>query len=113
MVQFCEANPGLASRFAKTIQFEDYGTDDLVLITQRLAGAADYDLAADAEPLLAAFFAHAAQAADFGNARDARRLFEATRQSQSQRLRSLGRMPEVVELRALTAQDVGAAIGRD
>jgi hypothetical protein len=113
MVQFCEANPGLASRFAKTIQFEDYGTDDLVLITQRLAGAADYDLAADAEPLLAAFFARAAQAADFGNARDARRLFEATRQSQSQRLRSLGRMPDVVELRALTAQDVGAAVGSD
>ena len=111
MLQFCETNPGLASRFAKTIPFEDYAADDLVLIMQRLAHKADYDLAGDAVPVLAAYFARATQAADFGNARDARRLFEAIRKSQSQRLRSLGRMPDVGELRALTADDVRAVVG--
>jgi len=110
MRQFSDANPGLTSRFSKTIQFENYVTDELVLILQRMVRAADYDLDASAEPLLAEHFAQVAQAPDFGNARDARRLFEATRKTQSRRLRALGRLPELDELRAITAADIQAVI---
>jgi len=108
MVEFSDANPGLASRFSKTIRFEDYAPDELVLITQRMVRAADYDLDEKAEPVLSDYFARIAQAPDFGNARAARRLFEATRKTQSRRLRALGRMPELAELRAVLAADIQA-----
>jgi parallel beta-helix repeat protein len=106
MHQFSDANPGLASRFSKTIQFENYSTDELVLITERMVRAADYDLDDKAGLVLAEYFDRIAQAPDFGNGRSARRLFEATRKTQSRRLRELGRMPELAELRAVTAADV-------
>ena len=44
---------------------------------------------------------------NFGNAREARKLFEGMRKAQSQRLRSLGRMPDMDQLRTLTAEDFG------
>jgi hypothetical protein len=110
MAHFFDTNPGLASRFSKTIRFEDYAVDELVLIMQRMVRAADYDLTDGTRPLLAEYFTRAAAAPDFGNARDARRLFEATRKTQSRRLRELGRMPELAELRAVTAADIKAVM---
>jgi SpoVK/Ycf46/Vps4 family AAA+-type ATPase len=110
MLQFCDVNPGLASRFSKTIPFENYAADELVLIMQRMVRGADYDLDDNTEPVLAEYFARVAQASDFGNARDARRLFEASRKTQSRRLRALGRMPDLAELRAVTAADVQAVV---
>ncbi len=112
MRDFVAANPGLASRFSRTIAFEDYTTSELVLITTQLARSADYDLAG-ADELLAAHFTEASRRPDFGNARDARRLFEAIRKAQSRRLRGLGRTPALEELRALTVEDVAAATSRE
>jgi parallel beta-helix repeat protein len=109
MREFSDANPGLASRFTKTIEFENYSPDELVVIMTRMVGAADYTLDNRAEPVLAEFFGKVSQATDFGNAREARRLFEATRKTQSRRLRALGRMPDLDELRALLAVDIQAA----
>jgi hypothetical protein len=109
MAGFLAANPGLASRFAKTIEFEDYTPDDLLEIVQRMAAEGDYLLEADTKPLLLSHFDRIAGSPGFGNARDARRSFEGARKAQSQRLRGLGRMPETSELRTLTAADVRAA----
>jgi SpoVK/Ycf46/Vps4 family AAA+-type ATPase len=108
MVEFLDANPGLASRFSKTIEFENYSPDDLVQIIGRMVTGGDYALDEDAKPLLLAHFARVAGDQNFGNARDARRLFEGVRKVQSQRLRLLGRMPDTAELRTLTAEDVRA-----
>ncbi|PZS32735.1 MAG: ATPase [Pseudonocardiales bacterium] len=110
MAKFCDANPGLASRFANTIRFENYHADELVLITQRMVRAGDYDLDDDASPVLAEHFATAAQTTDFGNARAARQLFEATRKAQSQRLRQLGTMPDIAQLREITVSDIRAVL---
>jgi len=110
MRDFLDANPGLASRFVKTIEFEDYGATELTLIITRMIAAGDYLLDPDAEPLLAEHFARVPRGADFGNAREARKLFEKLRKVQSQRLRSLGRQPSVTELQTLTADDVRAAV---
>ncbi|WP_143532454.1 right-handed parallel beta-helix repeat-containing protein [Saccharothrix sp. ALI-22-I] len=111
MGDFLDANPGLASRFAKTIEFEDYTPDELLRIILRMVGAGDYRLDDDAQPLLLAHFARIAAGPNFGNARDARRVFEGVRKAQAQRLRLLGRKPDVDELRALTTSDVLDVVG--
>ena len=111
MIEFLDANPGLASRFSKTIEFENYSPEDLVRITDRMVTAGDYRLDEAAGPVLREYFARIADDQNFGNARDARRLFEGVRKVQSQRLRLLGRMPEMAELQTLTVEDVLAATG--
>ncbi|AXB48427.1 ATPase [Amycolatopsis albispora] len=112
MRQFLAANPGLSSRFAKTVEFEDYTPDELVRIIARMVTAGDYELDPAAAPALTAHFRRLAAEPGFGNARDARKLFEAVRKAQSGRLRALGRIPEPGELRELRRADVLAAIGR-
>jgi parallel beta-helix repeat protein len=109
MREFSDANPGLASRFSKTIEFENYAADELALIMSRMVLAADYQLEQGTERVLAQHFASVSGSADFGNAREARKLFEAMRKTQSRRLRALGRMPETDELRTLMVDDVRAA----
>ncbi|GAB3413967.1 AAA family ATPase [Flindersiella endophytica] len=109
METFLAANPGLASRFARTIEFENYTPAELVLISNRMAAAGDYHLSPGAEPVLAEYFGRLSGDASFGNAREARRLFEAARKAQAQRLRGLGRMPDADELRGLTVDDIRAA----
>ncbi|MFI9815342.1 AAA family ATPase [Saccharothrix variisporea] len=110
MVGFLAANPGLASRFAKTVEFEDYTAEELLGIIDRMAVAGEYRLDRGADPVLLDHFERAALEPHFGNARDARRLFEAVRKAQSQRLRTLGRVPDVEELRELRVEDVLAAV---
>ncbi|WP_222853688.1 right-handed parallel beta-helix repeat-containing protein [Fodinicola acaciae] len=109
MVNFLDANPGLASRFSKTIEFDNYSPADLVEIIGRMAGDGDYELDGATQPILTGHFAAIANSPNYGNAREARRLFEAARKSQSQRLRSLGRMPDATELRTLLPADIAAA----
>ncbi|GAA4523790.1 right-handed parallel beta-helix repeat-containing protein [Amycolatopsis samaneae] len=112
MADFLSANPGLASRFGKTIEFANYRPDELLGIVDRMVAAGDYELDRAADPVLTGFFERAAVEENFGNARDARRLFEGMRKAQSQRLRLLGRVPTVAELRALVVDDVVAAVAR-
>ena len=112
MVEFLDANPGLASRFVKTIEFENYSGDDLTLITKRMINSGDYRLADDAEPLLLHHFSTVERGDNFGNARDARKLFELLRKVQSQRLRTLTARPTLHELQLLTAEDVKVALDK-
>jgi SpoVK/Ycf46/Vps4 family AAA+-type ATPase len=111
MVQFLDANPGLASRFVKTVEFENYDADELTLITTRMVTAGDYLLEDTATPLLREHFASVQRGDDFGNAREARKLFEKLRKVQSQRLRQLGERPTLTQLQTITADDVRAAVG--
>jgi hypothetical protein len=111
MAEFLDANPGLASRFSKSIEFESYAPDDLVVILDRMATGGDYLLSAEARPVLAKYFGTMQGDPNFGNAREARKLFEGMRKSQAQRLRRLGYRPTLDDLRRLIVDDVVAVTG--
>jgi parallel beta-helix repeat protein len=106
MANFLDANAGLASRFAKTLEFENYSPDELVLIVRRIARNDDYLLGAGLDEALLEWFGQIERDQNFGNAREARKLLEGMRKVQSGRLRALGRMPSRDDLRTLTLDDL-------
>ncbi|MFC0531040.1 right-handed parallel beta-helix repeat-containing protein [Phytohabitans kaempferiae] len=106
MANFLDANAGLASRFAKTLEFENYSPDELVLIVRRIARNDDYLLGAGLDEALLEWFAQIERDQNFGNAREARKLLEGMRKVQSGRLRALGRMPSRDDLRTLVLDDL-------
>ncbi|MBO4207654.1 right-handed parallel beta-helix repeat-containing protein [Micromonospora echinofusca] len=106
MLTFLDANSGLASRFAKTLEFENYAPDELVLIVNRIARNDDYLLAPGLGDALLEWFGQIERDRNFGNAREARKLLEGMRKAQSGRLRSLGRMPDRDDLRTLVLDDL-------
>ncbi|MDO9410375.1 AAA family ATPase, partial [Patulibacter sp.] len=111
MEAFLASNSGLAGRFAETIQFDDYGPEELLAILERFCGGSDYDLEPDARvragEVLAAW--HDARDATFANARTVRNLFDDLIAAQADRLLTPGTTPDAVAMRALTAADVDVA----
>jgi hypothetical protein len=77
MATFVESNPGLKSRFAKTIDFPDYSTDDLVEIFVRIGDEQRYVPTTDALACVRRYLEAQTRDATFGNARLTRTLFEA------------------------------------
>ncbi|WP_436522264.1 right-handed parallel beta-helix repeat-containing protein [Actinoplanes sp. HUAS TT8] len=110
MLDFLDANSGLASRFAKTLEFENYGPDELVMIATRIAENDDYAFAPGLADALHEHFSQIERDRNFGNAREARKLLEGMRKAQSGRLRSLGRMPSRDDLTTLVLDDLLTAI---
>lgn len=106
MADFLDANAGLASRFAKSLEFENYSPSELVLIAARIARNDDYVFEPGLEDALLEWFGQIERDQNFGNAREARRLLEGMRKAQSGRLRGLGRMPSRDDLRTLTLDDL-------
>ena len=77
MGDFIDANPGLRSRFPKTILFPDYSTDELVAIFASQGTRSGYACDEEAEAKLRAWFDAQPRDKGFGNGRVARNLFEA------------------------------------
>src|SRR5881394_3454287 len=86
MQRFLQSNPGLRSRFSREISFPDYSTDELVAITEKLAGEYEYSLDDGAQDALRTILGGAARGEGFGNARFARTLFEQALNAQALRL---------------------------
>ena len=78
MKRFLDANPGLQSRFNKSLTFADYTPEQLMNIFLRLCHESDYKLSEPARTGLLTYFAVAYQNRDlkFGNARLVRNIFE-------------------------------------
>ncbi|AIJ22189.1 right-handed parallel beta-helix repeat-containing protein [Amycolatopsis methanolica] len=110
MAKFMDANPGLASRFNKTLVFENYSPEELVSISLHMARGDDYLLGEDLDVALLEWFSQMERDQNFGNAREARKLLERMRKSQSTRLRSLGQRPTRDDLRTLSLDDLLEAV---
>ncbi|WP_018654419.1 AAA family ATPase [Actinomadura flavalba] len=109
MRSFLAANPGLASRFSRTIGFPHYTADELTEITGSLAARDGYRLAPRTRDAVAAHFRGLRRDAAFGNGREARRVFEAAVERQAQRLADGD--PSVEELTLLLPEDLDVAAG--
>jgi hypothetical protein len=111
MGTFVDANPGLRSRFDRTVQFPDYTDDELVAIFERLGRAKRYDPTPDALVAVRAVVAATERGQAFGNARFVRNLFERAVAAHASRLVSLD-APSDTALSTLEADDVRAAAAR-
>ena len=105
MAAFIAANPGLASRFRTTIEFEDYTDDELVAILRHLARGRRLR-AASPRPSSGSARCSAARrgASGFGNGRFARNALEAAIGHHAWRLRETA-APTLEQLRLLVARD--------
>ncbi|MEY9932108.1 Holliday junction resolvasome RuvABC ATP-dependent DNA helicase subunit/nitrous oxidase accessory protein NosD [Catenulispora sp. GP43] len=108
MEQFLSSNPGMASRFSRTIEFPNYSVAELVTIVRGMCAAHRYDLGDDTLAALTRYFEQAPKGPTFGNGRVARKVFEEMVGNQATRLAS---HPEAhdSDLSRFTAADLGAA----
>ncbi|WP_221324784.1 right-handed parallel beta-helix repeat-containing protein [Actinoplanes sp. L3-i22] len=105
MSRFIASNPGLASRFSRTLTFEDYSADELTGIVESQCAHHEYQLADDARELLQAYFVGQDRDKGFGNGRAARQIFQRMTEHQAQRVADLSE-PSTDDLLRLTLDDV-------
>ncbi|MET9132226.1 right-handed parallel beta-helix repeat-containing protein [Streptomyces antibioticus] len=77
MERFLSVNPGVASRFSRTITFGDYGPGELLRIVEQQAEEHEYRLAPGTTEALLKHFTEFPKGPAFGNGRTARQTFEA------------------------------------
>ena len=107
MEGFLNKNPGLRSRIAFHVKFEDYNADELCEIAKLLAKQKSLRLTEDASSRLHNVFERAKAAPDFGNGRYVRNVLEQAQMAQASRLisgdvDSLGK----AELSTICAEDI-------
>lgn len=110
MGDFIATNPGLSSRFARTITFADYATGELLDIFDAIAGKNRYHLDPDARSSLSTHIDALPRTKGFGNGRYVRNVFEALVTAQASRLVAVGDDPTPEALCQLTTSDVDAAL---
>ncbi|MGC5363551.1 right-handed parallel beta-helix repeat-containing protein [Streptomyces sp. DT24] len=76
MERFLTVNPGVASRFSRTITFSDYLPEELLRIVEQQAEEHEYSLAAGTGKALLTYFTALPKGPAFGNGRTARQTFE-------------------------------------
>ncbi len=105
MGRFIGSNPGLSSRFTRTMLFDDYTSDELVRIFEYHAGEHQYQLSGDARAALTHLFEVMPRDEGFGNGRTARQMFQQMTERQAHRLAELT-APTAEQLSSLEAADI-------
>jgi AAA+ superfamily predicted ATPase len=106
MEGFLQKNPGLRSRIAFHVHFDDYNADELCQITELLADKKKLKLAADVKEKLKPIYEAAMKDHDFGNGRFARNIFEKAVMKQASRLVAM-------DVDEVTSAEVGLLIADD
>ncbi|MFF5311014.1 right-handed parallel beta-helix repeat-containing protein [Streptomyces massasporeus] len=105
MERFLSVNPGVASRFSRTITFSDYGPEDLLRIVEQQAEEHEYRLAPGAADGLRKYFTVLPKGPAFGNGRTARQTFEAMVERHASRVAQLPE-PSTDDLTLLYTEDL-------
>jgi hypothetical protein len=92
MERFLAVNPGVASRFSRTITFSDYVPEELLRIVEQQAEEHEYRLGAGTGEALVKYFTVLPKGPAFGNGRTARQTFESMVE------RHAGRVAELAEM---------------
>ncbi|WP_369033302.1 MULTISPECIES: right-handed parallel beta-helix repeat-containing protein [Streptomyces] len=105
MGAFLSSNPGLASRFTRTVEFANYSVDELVTITENMCAGHRYELDPSTLDALARHYERMPRDATFGNGRAARKVFEEMIDRQAHRLSTMPN-PAESDLTLLLPEDV-------
>ena len=104
MNDFLDRNPGLRSRIAFHVNFEDYSAEELLSIVHLMAKNNEHKLADDVDETLLPFLERVCKKPNFGNGRFARNLIEGALFGQALRLTrqnfSTMTMDDIVTLKA-------------
>jgi S1-C subfamily serine protease len=106
MLGFIGSNPGLASRFTKTIQFPPYAANELAAILRVMAKQQNFVLPDDMESSLGPWIKLGIRNKSWGQAREMRTLLERAREAQASRIAH----DPSADVRELTMADIDAAI---
>jgi FlaG/FlaF family flagellin (archaellin) len=105
MERFLSVNPGVASRFSRTITFGDYGPEELLRIVEQQAEEHEYRLAPGTAEALLKYFTDLPKGPTFGNGRTARQTFEAMVERHAGRVAQVAE-PSTDDLTLLFAEDL-------
>ncbi|MFH7597562.1 right-handed parallel beta-helix repeat-containing protein [Streptomyces racemochromogenes] len=89
MERFLTVNPGVASRFSRTITFGDYGPRELLRIVEQQAEEHEYRLGEGTGKALLEYFTELPKGPGFGNGRTARQTFESMVERHASRVAQL------------------------
>jgi probable Rubsico expression protein CbbX len=106
METFFSSNPGLSSRVAHHLEFDDYTQDELVSIAGRMLTRDDYRLSPGAVQAFDEYLARRLRQPRFANARSIRNALERARLRQANRLVSSNRQVSREDLMLLTEDDI-------
>ena len=101
MKEFIARNPGMKSRIAFTVDFEDYSKEDLLGITKLMLSKKKYTLTKGAKKKIEEIFDKIIDKNDFGNGRFVRKMIEKAELNQAVRLSSVAD-EELTEKKAFT-----------
>lgn len=105
MEEFLESNPGLRSRFNRSIRFDDYSVEELMSIFERMCGEYDYQIAENAKLTLISRLEQMVLKPNFANARDVRNYFEQVVNHHANRMMQIG-LSDSAQLQTIDEQDL-------
>ncbi|MFD5729217.1 right-handed parallel beta-helix repeat-containing protein [Streptomyces sp. NBC_00523] len=105
MERFLTVNPGVASRFSRTITFSDYEPAELLRIVEQQSQEHEYSLASGTGEALVKYFTELPKGPAFGNGRTARQTFESMVERHAGRVAQLAD-PSTDDLTLLYPEDL-------